>query len=392
MAMGQGQDLSIAAHFADLDDPRVERTKHHSLLAILTIALCATICGADGWVEVEEFGQAKRGWFDTFLDLPRGIPSHDTFGRVFAVLDPDRFAACFRSWVAGVHAATGAPGTEAEVIALDGKEARRSHDRGAGQAALRLVSAWATGARLVLAQRAVADKASELGALPEVLGLLALEGCIVTIDAMGCHANIAQAIVEGGGDYVLALKGNQGRLFADAQALFADAQAIGFADVAHDHHRTVDGGHGRVEIREAWAITDPAHLAYLDPDGAWPHLHAIGMVRAERRVGGQTSVETRYYLASVGGPTPARTLNRAVRSHWDIENGLHWVLDIAFREDECRVRVGHAAHNLAVLRHIALTLLRRERTTRVGIKAKRLKAGWDHRYLLKILDGLGAPA
>jgi len=380
--MDRGQDLSIAAHFATLDDPRVERTKHHSLIAILTIALCALICGADGWVEVEEFGTAKREWFDTFLDLPQGIPSHDTFGRVFAALDPDRFAACFRDWVAGVHAATG---VAAEVIAIDGKEARRSHDRGAGKAALRLVSAWATGARVVLAQRAVADKASELGALPEVLGLLALDGCIVTIDAMGCHANVAQAIVDGGGDYVLALKGNQGRLHKDVQALFADAQAVGFAGIAHDHHRAVDGGHGRVEIRDAWTINDPAHLAYLDPAGAWPDLRAIGLVRAERRVGAQTSVETRYYLTSVDGPAPARTLNRSVRSHWDIENGLHWVLDLAFREDECRVRAGHAAHNLAVLRHIALTLLRQERTARIGVKAKRLKAGWDHRYLLKVL-------
>ena len=282
MGMGQGQDVSIAAHFAALDDPRVERTKHHSLIAILTIALCATICGADGWVEVEEFGKAKRAWLSTFLELPQGIPSHDTFGRVFAALDPDRVAACFRGWVAGVHAATG---IEAEVIAIDGKEARRSHDRGAGKAVLRLVSAWATGARLVLAQRAVADKASELGALPEVLGLLALEGCIVTIDAMGGHATIARAIVDGGGDYVRALKGNQKRLFADAQALVADARAVGFAGVAHDDHRAVDGGHGRVEIREAWAITDPAHLAYLDPKGAWPELRALGVVRAERRVG-----------------------------------------------------------------------------------------------------------
>jgi len=207
----------------------------------------------------------------------------------------------------------------------------------------------------------------------------------VTIDAMGCHATIAQAIVEGGGDDVLALKGNQGRLFADTQALFADAQAVGFAGIAHDHHRAVDGGHGRVEIRAAGAITDPAHLAYLDPKEAWPKLRGIGMVRAERRIGEQTSVETRYYLASLGGPAPARALNRAVRSHWDSENGLHWVLDLAFREDECRVRVGHAAHNLAVLRHIALTLLRRERTARIGIKAKRLKAGWDHRYLRRVL-------
>lgn len=219
---------------------------------------------------------------------------------------------------------------------------------------------------------------SERGALPEVRGLLAREGCIVTIDAMGCHAPSAHAIIDGGGDDVRARKGTQGRLFADAQA-------VGFVDIAHDHHRAVDGGHGRVEIRAAWAITDPAHLAYLDPDGTWPDLRALGVVRAARRVGDQTSAQTRYYLASLDGPAPARALNRAVRSHWDVENGLHGVLDLAFREDECRVRVGHAAHKLAVLRHIALALLHQERTARIGLKAKRLKAGWDHRYLRKVL-------
>ncbi len=390
MEQKQGQAHSIGACFAALEDPRVERTKWHSLEAIVAIALCATICGADGWVEIAAFGEAKEAWFATILDLPRGIPSHDTCGRVFAALDPEQFEACFRDWVAGVGARLGldlAGDGVGRVVALDGKTLRRSHDRGAGTAALHLVNAWASEARLVLAQRAVRAKASELGALPEVLALLALKGCIVTIDAMGTHASVAQAIVDKEADYVRALKDNQPRLFADVQALFADAEAVAFRGVEHRTDRRVDGGHGRVEIRQAWAITDPAHLRYLDPDGAWPHLRSIAMVRAERRSGDRTTQEVRYYLSSLDGPGVAHTLNGAVRAHWGIENGLHWTLDVAFREDESRVRTGHAAHNLALLRRIALTLLQHEPTARCGIKAKRLKAGWDHRYLLKVLAG-----
>lgn len=387
--MERNEASSIGACFATLDDPRVERTKWHALEAIVTIALCGVICGAEGWVEIGEFGRAKEAWFARVLDLPHGIPSHDTFGRVFAALDPVQFEACFRDWVAGVGDRLGlelAGQGARPVVALDGKTLRRSHDRGAGLRALHLVSAWAVDARLILAQRAVRAKANELGALPEVLQLLALEGCIVTIDAMGCHASIAQAIVDQEAEYVLALKDNQPRLCAEVQALFADAHAVDFAGIAHTTHRQVDGGHGRVEIRHAWAITDPAHLRYLDPDDAWPHLRSIGMVRAERRVGDRTTQEVRYYLSSLNGAGVARALNRAVRAHWGIENGLHWVLDVAFREDESRVRTGHAAHNLALLRRIALTLLQHEPTARVGIKAKRLKAGWDHRYLLKVLS------
>ena len=388
--MEQGRSHSIGACFAVLEDPRVERTKRHSLEAIVAIALCGVICGADGWVEIEEFGKAKEAWFASMLDLPHGIPSHDTFGRVFAALDPAQFEACFRDWVAGVGERLGldrAGDGAGRVVALDGKTLRRSHDRRTGTAALHLVSAWASEARLVLAQRAVRAKASELGALPEVLGLLALEGCIVTIDALGCHASIAQAIVDQEAEYVLALKDNQPRLCAEVQALFADAAAVAFRGVEHRTDRRVDGGHGRVEVRQTWAITDPAHLRYLDPDEAWPHLRSIAMVRAERRTGDRTTQEVRYYLSSLGGTDVARALNRAVRAHWGIENGLHWTLDVAFREDECRVRQGHAAHNLALLRRIALTLLQHEPTARCGIKAKRLKAGWDHRYLLQVLAG-----
>lgn len=370
---------TISAHFATLTDPRVDRTKEHQLLAILTIALCAIICGADEWVAMEEFGNAKREWFDTFLDLPNGIPSHDTFGRVFAALDPDQFASCFLAWVQASVALT-----DGAVIACDGKTARRSHDRGAGKAPVHMVSAWASAQHLVLGQRAVEEKSNEITAIPALLDLLLLTGCIVTIDAMGCQSAIAATIVEKGADYVLALKENQETLYHEVVHLFADAEATGFADYETDAATTVDSGHGRVEIRRYATISDPATMAYLDPDEQWVGLRGIGMVEAERREKGKISRERRYYLTSL---VAAATFGRAVRAHWGIENGLHWVLDIAFREDESRARAGASAANLVVLRHIALNLLKQERTAKVGIKNKRLKAGWDERYLLKVIAG-----
>jgi len=375
--MAEGEGRSLVARFAEVSDPRAALGVRHSLEAILTIALCALICGADNWVEMEEFGKAREAWFATFLDLPHGIPSHDTLGRVFAALDPEQFERCFRRWTQGV-----AQALEAQVIALDGKALRRAHN--AGHRPLQVVSAWASEARVVLAQRAVPGKANELRALPEVLALLALEGCIVTIDAMGTHADIAAQISDKGAAYVLALKGNQGRLEGDVQALFADAHGVDYAGIAHSYSRDVDGGHGRIEVRETWAITDPAYLAYVDPPGAWPELRSLVMVRAERRVGEKTSVERRYYLSSLAAP--ARAIGAAIRAHWGIENSVHWVLDLAFRQDESRARVRHAARNLATLHHLALNVLRQEKTARVGISAKRHKAGWDQAYLLKVLQ------
>ncbi len=380
--MDDGVTCTIMTHFEALDDPRVERAKQHLLLDIITIALCAVICGADTWVEVEECGHAKQSWLATFLALPNGIPSHDTFGRVFAALDAAQFATCFRGWVAAIARRTGTMG---QVIAVDGKTVRRSHDRGAGKGALHMVSAWACAHHLVLAQVPVTEKSNEITALPVLLRMLALKGCIVTIDAMGCQTEVAQTIRAGDGDYVLALKKNQGRLHGDVEALFTEALAAPDTGLIQDTHRDVTGDHGRIEIRQAWVITDAATLCYLDPEGRWPDLHGIGMVQAERRVGTEVSRETRYYISSLAAS--ARTLHDAVRSHWGIENKVHWVLDIAFREDESRARIGHSAHNMAVLRHIALNLLRHEKTARCGIKARRLKAGWDLPYLLKVLAG-----
>jgi predicted transposase YbfD/YdcC len=368
---------TLADHFAVLTDPRSDHTKRHQLLAILTIALCAILSGADEWVAMEAYGNAKREWLETFLALPNGIPSHDTFGRVFAALDPDQFERCFLAWVQSTVALTAGA-----VIACDGKTARRSHDRGAGKAPVHMVSAWASADHLVLGQRAVDEKSNEITAIPALLDVLMLKGCIVTIDAMGCQTDIAAQIVAQDADYVLALKENHDTSYHEVVHLFADAHATAFADYDADAAETVDSGHGRVEIRRYWTISDPATMAHVDPDRAWAGLRAIGMVEAERRAKGTISRERRYFLTSLGD---AATFGRAVRAHWGIENGLHWVLDIAFREDESRARTGASAANLVVLRHIALNLLKKERTAKVGIKNKRLKAAWDERYLLKLL-------
>ena len=305
MAASLGSPLT--QHFATLTDPRVERTKEHQLLDILTIALCAIISGADEWVAMEAYGKAKREWLDTFLTLPSGIPSHDTFGRVFTALDPDHFQRCFLAWVQ-----TTLTMSDGAVIACDGKTVRRSHDRGTGKAAVHMVSAWASANRLVLGQVAVDEKSNEITALPALLNLLMLKGCIVTIDAMGCQTAIARTIIDRDADYVLALKENQETVYHEVVHLFADAEATGFADYDHDAAETLDGGHGRVEIRRYWTISDPQMLTHLDPDGAWAGLRGIDMVQAERREKGRVSHETRYYLTSLGD---AATFGRAVRGH-----------------------------------------------------------------------------
>ena len=369
---------TIAEHFADLEDPRVDRTKLHPLINILVIALCAAICSADTWVDVELFGQSKRKWFAKFLDLSNGIPSHDTFGRVFSLLNAEQFQSCFINWVQAICEVL-----HGQVVAFDGKTLRRSHNRTIGKAAIHMVSAWATKNQLVLGQTKVDDKSNEITAIPALLDLLELSGCIVTIDAIGCQKEIAKQIIDQGADYVLALKANQGTLHSDAQTLFEDAQAIDFADC--DYYKTVDKGHGRIEIRECWVTAHPEYLAALHKPEQWTGLQTALMVRAERRVGEKCETETRYFISSL--PGNAKRLLNAVRGHWHIENRLHWVLDVTFREDDSRIRKGNAAQNMAVLRHMAINLLKQEQSTKRSIRSKRLKAGWDEDYLVRILCG-----
>ena len=370
---------SISEHFAGLEDPRVEHLSDHKLIDIIIIAICAVICGAEGWTDVELFGNERLEWLRQFLELEHGIPSHDTFGRVFARLDPVEFEQGFLSWVAAVFTVT-----EGEVVAIDGKSVRRSHDRRNGKEAIHLVSAWATANYLVLGQRKVDDKSNEITAIPELLQLLVLNGCIVTIDAMGCQTEIAEQIVDQGADYVLAVKENQPHLLEDITLFFDLSAQNDFAKVDHTYHRTVNGGHGRIEVRECWAIAGEDSLSFLRGAAYWSGLTTIVMVRCRRQADGKSSEETRYYISSL--PNDAQRILHAVRSHWGIENSLHWVLDVAMREDDSRVRKDFAAENLSRLRRMALNLLKQEKSLKRGIQGKRLKAALSPDYLLKVLQ------
>jgi len=369
---------TIVDHFAKIEDPRYQHSPPHQLLDIITIAICGVICGADDWVAIAEFGQAKQAWLKTFLRLPKGIPSHDTFGQIFAQLDPDQFRASFISWVEAISELTCG-----EVVSLDGKTLRRSHDRSQGKEAIHMVSAWACRNRLVLGQWKVADKSNEITAIPELLRLLAIKGCIVTIDAMGCQTTIANQIISQEADYVLALKDNQQRLHQQVQDLFDEALTDPKTVIPYHFAQTVNKAHGRIETRRCWTIDDPDYIAWLDPQQRWADLRSVVRIETERRLGQDISREIRHYITSLAGK-PVH-LNHVIRTHWHVENKLHWVLDVAFREDDCRVRRGFAPQNLAVLRHIALNLLQQEQSAKVGIRNKRLKAAWDNHYLLKVL-------
>lgn len=376
---------TLATHFADLEDPRVVGRSDHKLIDILVIGICTVICGGNDYPSMEAFGKAKEKWLRTFLELPEGIPSADTFWRVFGAIDPEQFQDCFLSWMRSVRQVS-----DGEIIALDGKQLRRSFDREDNKAAIHMVSAWATSNRLVLGQRQVAEKSNEIAAIPQLLRRLDIAGCIITVDAMGCQTEIAQLIVDQEADYLFALKGNQGQLHEDVALLFEDLEQSNYTAYDHDYAKTVDTDHGRIEVRHCWTICDPQLIAKLRNADHFANLQTVVRVRSERYVGPdyqEYSVEDRLFIGSA--TAEAADALHAARTHWQIENGLHWVLDISFCEDESRIRKRNGQQNFAVLRHIALNALKQEKTAKVGVKNKRLKAGWDNRYLLKVLTLLG---
>ena len=369
--------ITITDHFTDLSDPRVERTKHHLLIDIVTIAICAVICGADSWVAIETYGKAKQQWLQQFLELANGIPSHDTFARVFARIDPQQLQKCFSSWINSISKIT-----SGEVIAIDGKTLRCSYDKGKEQAAIHMVNAWATTNRLVLGQRKVDKKSNEIKAIPELLQILDVAGCIVTIDAMGCQKEIVKLITHQQGDYVITLKKNQKNMYNNVEEIFRSAIAKKFDGYNYSSYHTREENHGREEVRNYLMLSDITE--HIDPNYEWANLNSIGMVESVRTVDGKTTVETRYYICSFNND--AEKLGISIRSHWGIENSLHWVLDVALQEDDCRIRKHHAPENFAVLRCIAVNILGQEKSQKIGIKNKQFLAAMDDKYLSQVLQ------
>lgn len=365
-------------HFGTLSDPRAAHSIDHKLIDIIVITICGTICGGDDWEAIAEYGRTKQDWLKTFLELPNGIPSPDTFSRLFARLKPEELQKSFIGWMEAVHQVT-----EGELVNIDGKTLRGAKEAGNSRSLIHMVSVWSASQHLVLGQKKVREKSNEITAIPELLELLALQGCLVSIDAMGCQTEIAKVIINQGADYVLALKGNQGNLHADVAELFTTAQTNNFKNIEHQHYSTVEKGHGRIETRRYWTMGNTEYLLGAEK---WAGLKSIGMVESERKVKGQVSIEQRYYLLSI--KSDVQRFAQAVRSHWSIENQLHWILDVGFAEDASQACQGHSAENLAIIRHVGVNLLSRDKKTRVGVKTKRLKAGWDDNYLKNVLSSL----
>ncbi|MBP7632657.1 ISAs1 family transposase [Candidatus Ozemobacteraceae bacterium] len=362
----------------DIEDPRKDINLRHRLHDILVTTICAVICGAEGWDEIAQYSRTHEDWFRTFLELPYGIPSSSTYGRVFARLDPQAFEKGFAGWMTMVQ-----EHTKGRIIALDGKTLRRSFDRASQKAAIHMVSAWTTENGVALAQTAVEAKSNEITAFPKLLDMLVLEGAVVTTDAMGCQTEVAEKIVSAGADYVLAVKENQPQLHDDIEDFFAEGQRMNFECLDYERLETVDGDHGRIEKRTFYLARD---LDSIGRKERWPSLKGVGMVEAKRMIEGKESVETRYFITSIR--EGIETFSRAVRQHWGIENSHHYILDMAFDEDRCRKRIDHSAENFAVVRHIALNLLKQCSTPKpMSVRRKRLQAGWDRGFLLKVLMG-----
>ena len=375
--MKQLQAKTLFERVGEIKDPRVERTKLHRLKDILIIAVCATICGADNWEEMAEFGESKRELFATFLELENGIPAHDTFRRVFILLDNIELKTLFAEWISSAVSLS-----KGSLVNIDGKNLCGSREPVKGKKALNVVSAWASEQSVVLGQVRCEEKSNEITAIPELLKILDLADCIVTIDAIGCQREIVKEIVEKQADYVISLKGNQGNLHRDIKDYLDWAERMGFTEISYDYHSTLEKDHGRIEERRCWVTEE---IGWLEGKEEWKNLKSVIMVEAVREViGKEKTVERRYFISSLAAN--AEEALRSVRGHWAIENGLHWCLDIGFREDDCRVREAKSAENLATLRHIGINLLKQEKSCKRGIEGKRKKAGWDESYLLKVLQ------
>jgi predicted transposase YbfD/YdcC len=363
---------SLADHFEDLPDPRVDRNKEHALLDILVLAVCGILAGCDSWVDVERFGRAKRDWFRTFLKLPNGIPSHDTFGRVFSLLNPVAFGACFTAWMTAACETLGL-----KHVAIDGKAMRGS--RGPQGTAAHVVSAFATANGITLGQRQVDEKSNEITAIPELLKVLDLAGALVTIDALGCQTKIADQVRASGADYLLAVKENQPTLYADIHHFVTEALANDYRGVEHSFWEAEERSHGRDEFRACYVFDARAVVTDL---ASWRDLTSVVVVVSSRTVDGRTGDEVRYYISS--RTAPAKAFARHVRNHWGIENGLHWVLDVCFGDDASRVRTGHGPENFGLLRRLALAVLKQQKDKN-SIRGRRLIAGWDNTYLEQLL-------
>jgi len=362
--------------FDELEDPRMNRTKLHSLSDILVITICAVICGADEWTEIELFGKSKYKWFKTFLDLPSGIPSHDTFGRVFSLLHPKQLEQCFQKWMSAMAECSGG-----RLIAIDGKTIRRSFDKANNKAAIHVVSAWSETNHLVLGQVATDEKSNEITAIPQLLKMLDITDSVVTIDAMGCQKDIAKQIVKQKGHYVLQVKKNHAGLHEVIEEMFNELTSRGIPGVEHAFYKHVDAGHGRIETRRIWT-TD--WTSWYADRKKWKDLRSFVCVECVREVGQEQSTDRRYYISDLDG-RDAEAMLGYIRGHWGIENKLHWSLDVTFREDSLRQRIGHSAENLSRIRRLALNLLRQDKSVKVGAKAKRFKACLEEAYLLQIL-------
>ena len=373
---GLGGKLDFLAHFSALSDPRQSIKVLYPLEEVLLLTLCAVLCGADGWVSVALFGKQKLAFLRRFLPFVHGTPSHDQLGLIFGALDAAAFQNCFIAWTQSLAH------TIAGVVAIDGKTARRSFDRAGGKSAVHMISAWSSAQKLVLGARAVDEKSNEITAIPELLELLALKGAIVTIDAMGCQKKIAEKIIDKGADYVLGLKGNQGTLREDVELLFTEQMARGFTDVAVSRASSCDAEHGRVETREAFVVED---IAWLKERHDWEGLRSIVMVASSRETAKGQEQEKRFYISSL--PADAEKLASAIRAHWGVENSLHWVLDVNFRDDDCRIRKKNAPANFSAVKRATINALRNA-PGKHSLKSKRLIAAWDDDYLAKTLAAL----